>query len=97
VGRAYKAAREAIARHGALPVPNKLRNAVTKLMTEHGYGDGYQYPHDMEDSYVPGETYLPERLAGERYYQPSEQGTEKAIKERLARLRGEGRGTRGED
>jgi putative ATPase len=97
VGRAYKAAREAIARHGALPVPNKLRNAVTKLMTEHGYGDGYQYPHDIEGSYVPGETYLPERLLGERYYQPSGEGTERNIRERLARLRGEGRGTRGED
>jgi putative ATPase len=87
VGRAFKGAREAIARHGALPVPNKLRNAVTKLMSEHGYGEGYQYPHDVEGSYVPGETYLPERLVGERFYDPGEQGLEKSIKERLERLR----------
>jgi putative ATPase len=91
VGRAFKAARAAIVQHGALPVPNKLRNAVTKLMTEHGYGEGYQYPHDLEGSYVPGETYLPDRLLGERYYEPSEQGTEKAIRERLERLRALGR------
>jgi putative ATPase len=91
VGRAFKAAREAIARHGALPVPNKLRNAVTELMSEHGYGEGYQYPHDQAGNYVPGETYLPERLLGERYYDPGEQGMEKAIKERLERLRADKR------
>jgi len=89
VGRAFKAARAAIAEHGALPVPFKLRNAVTKLMQDDGYGDGYQYPHELEGSYVPGETYLPERLVGDRYYEPSEQGLEKAIGERLARLREE--------
>ena len=38
---------------------------------------------------MPGETYLPERLVGERYYEPSDQGLEKAIGERLARLREE--------
>jgi putative ATPase len=95
VGRAFKAARAAIAEHGALPVPHKLRNAVTKLMQDHGYGDGYQYPHDVEGSYVPGETYLPDRLLGARYYEPTEQGLERSIGERLARLRGEGTG-RGE-
>jgi len=89
VGRAFKAARAAIAEHGALPVPFKLRNAVTKLMQDDGYGDGYQYPHELEGSYVPGETYLPDRLVGQRYYEPSEQGLEKAIGERLARLREE--------
>jgi putative ATPase len=89
VGRAFQAARAAIAEHGALPVPFKLRNAVTKLMRDDGYGDGYQYPHELEGSYVPGETYLPERLVGERYYEPSDQGLEKAIGERLARLREE--------
>jgi putative ATPase len=89
VGRAFKAARAAIAQHGALPVPHKLRNAVTKLMSEHGYGDGYQYPHDVEGSFVPGETYLPDVLVGQRFYEPSEQGLEKSIAERLARLRGE--------
>ena len=90
VGRAFKAARAAIAEHGALPVPKKLRNAVTGLMKQHGYGEGYQYPHDVEGSYVAGETYLPDALRGQRYYEPSEQGLERSIAERLERLREEG-------
>ncbi len=89
VGRAFKAARAAVAEHGALPVPRKLRNAVTPLMKQDGYGDGYQYPHDFAGSHAPGETYLPDRLAGSRYYEPSDQGLERSIVERLARLRGE--------
>jgi putative ATPase len=91
VGRAFAAARAAIAQHGALPVPRKLRNAVTRLMKADGYGDGYQYPHDSAGSYVPGETYLPEVLEGARYYEPSDQGLERSIAERLERLREEGK------
>jgi putative ATPase len=88
VKAAIGAARSAIEAHGALPVPKKLRNAVTKLMKDEGYGDGYKYPPDFEDSVVPGESYLPEALDGERFYQPTQQGLEQAIGERLARLRG---------
>ena len=77
--------------HGALPVPRKLRNAVTTLMKDDGYGDGYQYPHDSAGSYVPGETYLPDVLLGSRYYEPSDQGLERSIAERLERLREEGK------
>jgi putative ATPase len=91
VGKAFKAARAAIAAHGALPVPKKLRNAVTDLMKEHGYAEGYQYPHDQEGAYVAGETYLPDALLGQRYYEPSDQGLERSIAERLDRLQGEGR------
>jgi putative ATPase len=91
VGKAFKAARAAIAEHGALPVPKKLRNAVTDLMKEHGYGDGYQYPHDVEGAHVPGETYLPEALLGQRYYEPTDQGLERSIAERLERLRDGGK------
>src|SRR5690606_25741047 len=41
VGVAFKAAQAAIKAHGALPVPHRLRNAVTSLMKDEGYGDGY--------------------------------------------------------
>lgn len=88
VKAAIGAARAAIEQHGALPVPKKLRNAVTKLMKAEGYGQGYQYPPDFEGSVVPGETYLPEALEGARFYEPTNQGLEQAIGERLARLRG---------
>ncbi|HYQ31126.1 MAG TPA: replication-associated recombination protein A, partial [Polyangiaceae bacterium] len=89
VKRAIGAARAAIDQHGALPVPKKLRNAVTRLMKDEGYGQGYQYPPEREGSFVPGETYLPDELAGARFYEPTQQGLEKAIGERLRRLRGE--------
>jgi putative ATPase len=84
---AIGAVRAVIAEHGALPVPKKLRNAVTKLMKDEGYGDGYRYPPDYEGSVVPGESYLPEALEGSRYYEPTNQGLEQAIAERLQRLR----------
>jgi putative ATPase len=87
VKAAIGAARAAIAEHGALPVPKKLRNAVTRLMKDEGYGENYRYPPDYEGSVVPGETYLPEALEGSRFYQPTQQGLEQAIADRLARLR----------
>jgi putative ATPase len=87
VKAAIGAAKAAIDQHGALPVPKKLRNAVTGLMKDEGYGAGYQYPPDFEGSVVPGETYLPEALQGVRFYEPTQQGLEQAIAERLARLR----------
>jgi replication-associated recombination protein RarA len=72
--------------HGALPVPKALRNAVTSLMKSEGYGEGYRYPHDYPGHFVPGETYLPQALKGERFYEPSDQGVERQIADRLARL-----------
>src|SRR5690606_17312216 len=80
VGCAFTAAREAIQRHGALPVPMSLRNASTQLMKQEGYGAGYQYPHDHQGGWVDAE-YLPEALSGARFYAPSDQGLEQAIGE----------------
>lgn len=87
---AWQSARKAVREGGALSVPKKLRNAPTQLMKDEGYAEGYRYPHDYEGHHVPGETYLPDELVGARYYVPSEEGLEKSIKERLARLRKEG-------
>jgi len=78
---AFVAAREDIRKHGALPVPMHLRNAATKAMKEWGYGDGYRYPHD-EGGFAEGATYLPEKLAGRRYYVPSDNGLEARLKKR---------------
>ena len=80
-------ARRSSSEHGALPVPMKLRNAVTKLMKQEGYGAGYQYAHDYDDGVVPGETYLPDELVGEPIYEPTEHGEETRIRARLAGLR----------
>ncbi len=86
----YNAAKADVQKHGALPVPHKLRNAPTKLNKALGYGAGYQYPHEHPGHYVR-ETYLPDALVGQRYFVPSDQGEEARLAQRLAKLqRGSG-------
>lgn len=87
VGVAFKAAQQAVQRYGSLPVPLKLRNAPTKLMREMGHGTGYRYPHDEPGHVAEGETYMPDKLVGQRYYEPSNEGLERAIGDRLERIR----------
>ncbi|MGH2357137.1 MAG: replication-associated recombination protein A [Candidatus Limnocylindria bacterium] len=87
VGAAYFAALADVEEHGRLPVPLHLRpSAHRRLAREHGYGRGYLYPHDFEEADVE-QQYLPDALAGRAYYEPSDQGLEAKIGERLARLR----------
>jgi putative ATPase len=81
--RAMLAAAEDVRATGALPVPLHLRNAPTGLMKDLGYGRDYRYPHDAPDA-VGTQDYLPERLRGRRYYEPTDRGHERAIRERLA-------------
>ncbi|MDQ6682964.1 MAG: replication-associated recombination protein A [Chloroflexota bacterium] len=86
-GAAYFAALADVQEHGRLPVPLHLRpSAHRRLAREHGYGRGYLYPHDFEGADVEQE-YLPDALAGRVYYEPSEEGLEPRIAERLERLR----------
>ena len=85
---AWTKAQEDVQAHGALPVPMHLRNAATKHMKAWGYGDGYRYPH-AEGGHAAGATYLPEALAGKRYYEPRNAGFESKLAARLRRLRGE--------
>jgi putative ATPase len=87
VKRAWQSARQAVTEGGTLPVPKKLRNPVTGLMRDEGYGEGYRYPHDYEGNVIPSETYLPDPLVGTRFYEPGTEGLERQIGERLARLR----------
>jgi putative ATPase len=89
VGPAFHGARALIAQTGSLPVPKHLRNAPTALAKSLGHGEGYRSPHEDPRGYVPGETYLPDELAGTRLYAPSEHGLERAIKEKLAAIRAE--------
>ena len=71
------------------PVPLHLRNAVTGLMKGMGYGKDYRYAHNHEGHFTEQE-YLPPSLAGRRYYQPSTEGKEKDIEERMRRWWGAG-------
>ncbi|MDO8695733.1 MAG: replication-associated recombination protein A, partial [Pseudomonas sp.] len=82
----FKAAMGAAAAHGSLEVPLHLRNAPTKLMKELGYGDEYRYAHDEPEAYAAGETYLPEQLPEQRFYQPVPRGLELKIGEKLKHL-----------
>ncbi len=84
---AWHRAKELVDKHGALPVPKKLRNAVTPLMKEEGYGAGYKYAHDFEGAVVSGETYLPDALEGSILYEPADRGEEARIRDRLRALR----------
>ena len=85
--KSYLKARGDVAEHGVLPTPLHIRNAPTKLMEELKYGEGYKYPHDFEGHFVANETYLPLKLKDKTYYNPTENGYERVIKERLKSLR----------
>ncbi len=84
---AYKQARKAAAESGTRPVPLRLRNAPTKLMKNLGYGDGYRYAHNEAGGFAAGETYFPDDMKAERYYEPVDRGMEAKIKEKLDVLR----------
>jgi putative ATPase len=62
-----------------LAIPKHLRDTHYKAAKKLGHGQGYKYSHDYEGAYVP-QAYLPE---GRIYYEPSENGMEKRVKERL--------------
>jgi putative ATPase len=73
------------------PVPLHLRNAETSLMKGLGYGKGYRYPHDEQNGYAQGVSYLPEQVKVAPMYEPSDRGVEKTIKERQTWLREQGK------
>jgi putative ATPase len=79
---AYKAARAAARETGSQPPPLHIRNAPTKLMKEIGYGAGYAYDHDAEDSFS-GQNYFPEGMRRPVYYTPPERGFERELKKRI--------------
>jgi len=80
--QAYSRVKQDIQHGRNEPVPLHLRNPVTNLMRETGYGKGYKYAHDYPDHFVKQQN-LPPSLQGKRYYVPSDQGYEKEIAARL--------------
>ncbi len=84
--RAYEEAKRDAVQHLAEPVPLTIRNGVTKLMREEGYGEGYQYAHDTRDKLTDMQC-LPDSLVGREYYRPTEQGVEGRFKTRLAQIK----------
>ncbi|HEX7466001.1 MAG TPA: recombination factor protein RarA, partial [Usitatibacter sp.] len=84
---AYGAVRAFIAEDGTRPVPLHIRNAPTKLMKNLGYGKDYRYAHGEEEGYAAGETYLPDGMEPQHWYQPTDRGLEAKIREKLEHLR----------
>lgn len=78
---AYKAINAAMAltKNDHSPVPLHLRNGVTNLMKQEGYGQGYIYPHDYPNHYHPQE-YLPDALVGTSFYEYGDNQKEQATK-----------------
>ncbi len=77
---AYESAKKDALKTAHEQVPLHLRNAVTKLDEELGFGEGYQYAHDYENK-VTDMTCLPDSIKNHRYYFPTNSGSEKKVKE----------------
>ncbi|MCB0351688.1 MAG: replication-associated recombination protein A, partial [Bdellovibrionales bacterium] len=87
--RAYMAINKAldfVKRTGALPIPLSLRSSQTKLVQSLGHGKDYKYSHDYDRGYVDQE-FLPDAAKSEKFYEPSEHGFEKNIRQYLAWLK----------
>ena len=99
--QAYSRVQEEIKHGSSESVPLHLRNPVTPLMKDIGYGKGYKYAHDYPGHFVEQQN-LPDSLQGKRYYTPSDQGYEKQVaaqlkawrqqKEKPGKTKGEGEG-----
>jgi len=85
--KALGAARRDLREFGTQPVPMHLRNAPTRLMKELGYGDGYQYDHDVAGGVALDQTAFPETMGERAYYHPVARGLEIKLKEKLDALR----------
>ncbi len=82
---AYFKAFQLIEQQGITAVPQHLQDANRDAKAL-GHGRGYQYPHEDPEHFLP-QQYLPRPLLGTYFYQPSEQGYEAQVRERLERWR----------
>jgi putative ATPase len=80
--KAQKAAWRSAKETGSLMPPKNILNAPTRLMKTIGYGKGYQYDHDADEGFS-GDNYWPEEMARQTFYEPTDRGFEKRVRERL--------------
>ena len=83
---AYEGAKKDATETLAEPVPLQIRNGVTDLMQDLGYGKDYQYAHNTKDKLTTMQT-MPDNLIGKTYYHPTTQGSEAKVKERLEQIK----------
>lgn len=81
---AFGEARQDVEQTRHEPVPLHIRNAVTTLMAEVGYGEGYQYAHAYDEGVAPMSS-MPESLQDRQYYRPTQRGYEAQVQSRLER------------
>ncbi len=84
--RGYGAVRNDVAMTRNDPVPIHLRNALTELMKNEGYGKGYRYAHDFAEGII-GQQNMPDNVRGRRYYEPTDRGYERELARRIERIR----------
>lgn len=82
------AAMQMVANGQTPPIPTHLQDSHYKSAGKLGHGFGYQYAHDFKNHYVQ-QQYLPDALVGTQFYEPTEMGYEKKIREHLERIRRE--------
>ena len=92
VYQAFNRARAAVEARGSDAVPAHIRNAPTALAKAQGHGQHYRYDHDEQDGFAAGQSYFPEALGEQIYYEPVNRGLEIQIGEKLARLRAHRKG-----
>jgi len=83
---AYAEVQQDVEATAAESVPLHLRNAPTGLMKGLGYGQGYQYAHDVEGK-VADMQCLPDNLRDRTYYHPTNEGVERRIRERIEEIK----------
>jgi putative ATPase len=83
---AYAEVQHDVEATAAESVPLHLRNAPTGLMKGLGYGQGYQYAHDVEGKIADMQC-LPDNLRDRTYYHPTSEGVEKRIRERMEEIK----------
>jgi putative ATPase len=83
---AYAEVQQDVEATAAESVPLHLRNAPTGLMKGLGYGQGYQYAHNIEGKIADMQC-LPDNLRDRTYYHPTDEGVEKRIRERLEEIK----------
>jgi putative ATPase len=84
---ALRKAQETVEKSGTLPIPVALRSARTVLAKQLGYGKDYKYAHDGETGWQKME-FLPEQLRGETFYEPTDHGFEKSIRQYMDWMKG---------
>lgn len=83
---AFNAARALAKDTGHLEVPLHLRNATSSLTKGLGHGKDYRYAHDEAVAYAAGESYLPDQISHMNFYQPTDRGLERKLKEKMEYL-----------